>query len=170
VSEDPSIDLRHNRMYRDCKAKRPVVIENLPKSRAEAKQLGAPKYYTGMPCPNGHVTWRHTSWAQCSECTAIRGHAKRHVTDAQTKETQKAVRAYRRKSREGACKDCGVQYPWYVMEFDHRDGRNDNTRNVTNIKSIKRLKIELEKCDLVCANCHRARTYFRALESGRRTY
>lgn len=161
---------RHYCGYGADVTKRQVVLEDLPKSRVEAKRLGAPKYYTGIPCPNGHVTWRHASWAQCSECIAIRGRAKRHVTDIQTKEAQKVVRAYRRKAREGPCKDCGVQYPWYVMEFDHRDGRNDNTRNVTGIRSIKRLKIELEKCDLVCANCHRARTYFRALESGRRTY
>lgn len=65
--------------------------------------------------------------------------------------------------RENPCKDCGQQYPFYVMEFDHREGEEkvDAIANLAANGSLKALLAELEKCDVVCANCHRARTYFR---------
>jgi 5-methylcytosine-specific restriction endonuclease McrA len=40
---------------------------NLPKSRAEAKAVGATHYFTGEPCKNGHIAPRKTKGA-CVEC------------------------------------------------------------------------------------------------------
>lgn len=63
------------------------------------------------------------------------------------------------------CADCGKIYPPWVMDFDHHDGRakvasisNMITHNPANYERIKR---ELIKCDLVCANCHKQRTHIR---------
>lgn len=60
-----------------------------------------------------------------------------------------------------ACTDCKVSYPYYVMDFDHIRGRkvNDVARMVNTGASKEAILLELEKCDLVCANCHRERTY-----------
>src|ERR1700730_3185112 len=38
-------------------------------SRAEAKSLGLTRYFTGKPCPQGHVVERHVSGFGCVECT-----------------------------------------------------------------------------------------------------
>lgn len=56
--------------------------------------------------------------------------------------------------------DCGVPYPYYVMEFDHRDP-SQKLANIGRLlgNSWKRLKDEIAKCDVVCANCHRERTH-----------
>lgn len=57
------------------------------------------------------------------------------------------------------CMDCGKAYPHYVMDLDHVRGKK--VRNVSGmIKncSVKRIKKEIAKCDLVCSNCHRERT------------
>lgn len=43
-------------------------FEGLPKSRPEAKELGAPYYFTGMPCKNGHVEKKNTHSGQCLAC------------------------------------------------------------------------------------------------------
>lgn len=40
---------------------------NLPKTRAEAKAIGATHYFTGLPCKHGHVAPRKTKGA-CVEC------------------------------------------------------------------------------------------------------
>ena len=40
----------------------------LPKTRAEAKAIGAKYYFTGAPCKHGHVAPRKTKGA-CIECT-----------------------------------------------------------------------------------------------------
>jgi hypothetical protein len=60
------------------------------------------------------------------------------------------------------CVDCGRTYPPYVMEWDHLPGAIKtlvlaDTRKAAYSK--KRILAELEKCDLVCANCHRERTF-----------
>jgi hypothetical protein len=58
------------------------------------------------------------------------------------------------------CMDCGQFYPYYVMDFDHlSDKRSNVSRMVSGGLSLETIKIEIDKCDLVCANCHRARTF-----------
>ena len=39
-----------------------------PTSRAEAKRIGAPKYFTGVPCKHGHIALRLTK-GNCTECS-----------------------------------------------------------------------------------------------------
>jgi hypothetical protein len=58
------------------------------------------------------------------------------------------------------CTDCGKCYPYYVMDFDHL---RDKLNSVSKMKlhSWTRLKEEIAKCELVCSNCHRIRTYNR---------
>lgn len=70
--------------------------------------------------------------------------------------------AFVRALREAPCKDCGVKYPYYVMEFDHRDSKLKKF-SLGRIQSCtwKALHAEIEKCDVVCANCHRTRTHLR---------
>lgn len=41
-----------------------------PKTRKEAKKLGATHYYTGEPCKNGHIALRKTK-GSCVECLKI---------------------------------------------------------------------------------------------------
>ena len=44
------------------------VPEPLPKSRAEAKRTGSKFYFTGTPCPRGHVDVRYASTSNCKSC------------------------------------------------------------------------------------------------------
>ena len=56
------------------------------------------------------------------------------------------------------CQDCRRPYPAVCMDFDHRPGLkkvDDISRLLTRPDD---LCLELLKCDLVCANCHRVRT------------
>jgi hypothetical protein len=63
------------------------------------------------------------------------------------------------------CADCGVQYPYYVMDFDHREGEKKIFEmNRVSYVSMRAIKQELEKCDVVCANCHRERTHQRIMQ------
>lgn len=59
------------------------------------------------------------------------------------------------------CLDCDYQGPPFMFDFDHRDpdqkefgvARSGLTR------SYAKMLAEAEKCDLVCARCHRMRTH-----------
>lgn len=55
------------------------------------------------------------------------------------------------------CADCGVSYPHYVMDLDHR-WDEEKCFTVGQAVSLAKMKLEAEKCDLVCSNCHRERT------------
>lgn len=69
---------------------------------------------------------------------------------------------YIRSLRERPCTDCGVEYPYYIMEFDHLgDKFLPISRMLT--RSWKLIEAEIAKCEVVCANCHRARTHHRRL-------
>lgn len=65
----------------------------------------------------------------------------------------------RRKARP--CEMCGVPYPHYVMEFDHRDPtqKRFNIAQQWRYVSITQLLTEINHCRILCANCHRERTY-----------
>lgn len=58
------------------------------------------------------------------------------------------------------CVDCGKSYPDYIYDFHHLSGETkvDNPSAILK-KSWEKAKQELDKCVLVCANCHRERHY-----------
>ena len=45
-------------------------VANLPKSRPEAKAIGAKYYFTGEPCKHGHIAPRKTK-GSCVECLKV---------------------------------------------------------------------------------------------------
>lgn len=62
------------------------------------------------------------------------------------------------------CMDCGVRYPSYVMDFDHRDPSTKLFNIATELRGCyitQRILDEIAKCDVVCANCHRERSFGR---------
>lgn len=59
------------------------------------------------------------------------------------------------------CVDCGIKNH-IVLDFDHlRDKKYNISRMIHDGFSWKAIKKEIEKCEVVCANCHRVRTYMR---------
>ena len=51
------------------------------------------------------------------------------------------------------CTACNTQYPPYIMQFHHPDPSKKH-KNISAITSIKALMREIEKCVILCANCH----------------
>lgn len=62
--------------------------------------------------------------------------------------------------KRAPCSDCGGEYPPECMDWDHVRGskRNNVADLVVRGVSIQVIIDEIEKCELVCANCHRFRT------------
>ncbi len=56
---------------------------------------------------------------------------------------------------EQSCKECGISHP-AVLDFHHRDGEKKKF-SISQCKDsgLKRIKAEIKKCDVLCANCHR---------------
>lgn len=61
------------------------------------------------------------------------------------------------------CFDCGIKDP-IVLDFDHiRDKKYNVSQMIRDGFSWKAILKEIEKCEVVCANCHRIRTHKRRI-------
>jgi hypothetical protein len=58
----------------------------------------------------------------------------------------------------GVCSDCHGTFHPSIYEFHHRDP-SEKDRDPSKLLQLKweRIVAELDKCDLLCANCHRLR-------------
>ena len=59
------------------------------------------------------------------------------------------------------CTDCGIKYPYYVMQFDHISDNKSFSISRLSRKTRRQVYEEINKCELVCANCHAERTHSR---------
>jgi hypothetical protein len=55
------------------------------------------------------------------------------------------------------CVDCGED-DYVVLEFDHQRDKLGNISQMVFGTSLAKLKKEVAKCEVVCANCHKRRT------------
>lgn len=104
---------------------------------------------------------RHT-W--CKSCFSI--YEKLRYKNGDRKRKENNAKKSKERSRtwlwnllqQSSCMDCGESDP-IVLEFDHRD---PTTKKYTVVEmvghSISTIQAEINKCDIVCANCHRRRT------------
>lgn len=80
------------------------------------------------------------------------------------KEKQSLLKTISKELREeNPCIDCGQFYPHYVMDFDHLPGSEKlmDPARLYKTGSISKFLQEIDKCEIVCANCHRIRTHNR---------
>lgn len=93
------------------------------------------------------------------DCKICYNKAKR----AKEPKINKATKYIRELKNSTPCKDCGKNYPYYVMQFDHLRDKKFNIGIMSPSITLEVAKAEIEKCEIVCANCHYARTYNRRL-------
>jgi len=63
--------------------------------------------------------------------------------------------------------DCGGRFHPVAMDFDHVQEKTLSVGTLVSAGfSEKRIEEEISKCELVCANCHRIRTYKRLKGAG----
>jgi hypothetical protein len=114
-------------------------------------------------------TRRHT---HCRDCKAAyqrewyeRNRA-RHIANVNVirNELRLAHRRIIEAAKSRPCADCGVRYPPYVMDFDHvRGTKLWAIGEKKGAVSTAALLAEIAKCEVVCANWHRIRTYRRRM-------
>lgn len=92
--------------------------------------------------------------------------ANKDKVKARAKARTAAMTAYVKELKENTpCADCNTKYPYYVMDFDHLPGYEKAGLMATLVLmgSWSKMLAEIEKCELVCANCHRERTHSRLI-------
>ena len=90
-----------------------------------------------------------------------------HLGDGQKRKTGERSQKRRTEIRlmiakikeKSGCIDCKIKYPYYVLDFDHVSGNKiENVGQMVYWHSTEDILKEIEKCEVVCANCHRERT------------
>lgn len=109
----------------------------------------------------------------CANCHRIRiwrqGSVTRRLVAPASRNLERKRSSWRAHARlldsikDAPCVDCGRRFPPSAMDFDHRDA---GTKRVAVSRMIGRagtaaIMAEVAKCDIVCANCHRERTFCR---------
>ncbi len=86
----------------------------------------------------------------------------RYRTNGLREEIAKFLIDYKESS---GCSDCGGKYPYWVLDLDHIRDKEFNISGYRHFTaSLEKVKEEVRKCEVVCANCHRTRTYVRQAE------
>lgn len=60
----------------------------------------------------------------------------------------------------GKCERCGYDKCIAALEFHHKNPKEKDFSISTNSLSFEKMKLEVDKCELLCANCHREVHYF----------
>jgi hypothetical protein len=109
---------------------------------------------------DGHQWWCRNCFAQYFRA---RGELHRRQSRTAKAARQQALRAYVLEHlNRRPCVDCQEHDP-VVLEFDHLDEKNANIAALVAGTATKRaLDLEIARCEVVCANCHRRRTARRA--------
>lgn len=98
-----------------------------------------------------------------------------HLGNGQKDKTkERTVRIRTKQSRylwelkeSSGCADCKEKYPHYMLEFDHLPEyqKLGSPMEIARNYSMQKALNEVKKCDVVCANCHKIRTWQRYLDT-----
>lgn len=81
---------------------------------------------------------------------------------ASKKKRRKEIREKLNEFKSKPCFDCKETYPYYVMDLDHlKDKKWTASMFMRMCPSNNIIECEFLKCEVVCSNCHRIRTYNR---------
>ncbi len=120
---------------------------------------------TGKKCVNPEHTERYSN-GRCVEC--MRASRRKHYYENKeqyydrNKVSRAKMRAYLTALKESTpCADCGINYPSFVMDFHHLEAADKEAEIGALISNgtWAKLLAEVDKCVILCANCHRIRTW-----------
>ncbi len=111
-------------------------------------------------CANCHAVRSYRQQAEEWAARRARGQLNQSARHIARRARSIARRDFLLELRRRPCADCGKVLPPYILQFDHRDPATKEF-NVAGswCRSQRRILEEALKCDIVCPNCHRDRTF-----------
>lgn len=130
----------------------------------ECSNCGEVKPHGARRLASGEVSAR---W-RCVECQReySRAHYRmnKHRHNQQradrTRQRRSEIRSWVAAQKSVPCADCGGRFPSVCMDLDHvRGEKRFNVAQGVYDRTFSEVVEEVAKCDVVCANCHRVRTF-----------
>ena len=108
---------------------------------------------------------RNKIQSNCKTCTRLQckthyQNNKKYYFD-KAKKKRDELYAFVYSLKEVPCVDCNQCYPSYVMDFDHLENKEFLMATIAGYGSKNKILKEVAKCEVVCSNCHRIRTWKR---------
>lgn len=129
---------------------------------------------TGTPA--GHRAHQRAGERACEPCrqSTLRyltqyGIDKREKIAAKNRTRRDRRQEVLDKLKDVPCADCGGRFPPICMDFDHVQGKSF-TISRASTRSLTSVLREVERCEVVCANCHRIRTAQRLVRKHPKEY
>lgn len=120
-------------------------------------------------CPRCKVNPKTSYNTYCKSCNNERQKLQYRKSPESIKKSsvcrKRVIQKFLIECKDVPCTDCGIKYPPFVMDFDHVRGTKsfNLSRAASKRISLDVLKEEINKCEVVCANCHRLRTHSRRI-------
>lgn len=107
------------------------------------EELDISKFYTNGRTPNGTQKYR----SNCKPCEVI---------IARDRQQSNIIKALKVLDRTYSCEICKYDKNYAAIDFHHKNPA-DKDMNIRDLKShsVDRLVLELDKCMVLCSNCHR---------------
>jgi len=125
-----------------------------PITKQEAKRANLKYYFTGKPCPKGHITKRKVHNGTCYECAQAARTARESIDEGKHR-TRPKLRKQILDKFGNACNRCGFSDP-RALQIDHVNG--GGAQEIRNTEAVKYYKAVLAdqtgKYQLLCANCN----------------
>jgi hypothetical protein len=102
----------------------------------------------------------NTAWREWYAKAANRERHLAQVARRRRRRTERHRRLIEELKRQ-PCTDCKRVFPSFVMDFDHVAEKTGEVGRLVSTYGTDRLLAEIERCEVVCANCHRIRTFER---------
>ncbi len=120
--------------------------------------MDRPTCHCGKPARSKGIRAGKRVWG--TDCGGCRDKRSRPAMNAKKKRQRKAKRLYIRGMKMRPCADCGVEYDWWKMQYDHVDPSTKlHNLSKAHSQSWATIHSEIAKCDVVCALCHADRTH-----------
>ena len=131
----------------------PIVVKRPPKSNiCVACNISPRKSDTIARCESCIVEYRKKWWS-----------ANKGYQLGRSRKARSVISSIIDNIKSNPCTDCRNRFHPCAMDFDHVTG--EKLFNIANgiylKKSDEEIIEEIKKCELVCSNCHRIRTYNR---------
>lgn len=117
---------------------------------------------------HGKISTYRVSGCRCSPCTEAnrlyQREYKRRVRNSAPLEDRGLREAIRKALiliKSGPCTDCRQSFHYAAMDFDHVKGEKLFELSQSHSRPLQEIIAEIDKCELVCSNCHRIRTFVR---------
>jgi hypothetical protein len=120
----------------------------VPETRPICKCHGLPKVKAGFR-KNGSQKWR---------CRLVNDRNRTCHTPKQRQKSKDNRRHLKEEAKSEGCQSCGLNpEDKSLLHFHHRDSETKlfNVGGRTLTKSLRQIRAEIAKCEVLCAKCHR---------------